>query len=87
MPPVRPEGIRPWRRDYRRRGRYSSAYFGVSKHGNRWYATVSEFGTTQYLGSFRDEELAAKQHDVVSIQMFNTRAWLNFPRSDYPDDL
>jgi hypothetical protein len=43
---------------------------------------IRVMGRTLYLGSFSDQEVAAKVYDEAAIHHFGPRAKLNFPRDD-----
>lgn len=63
-------------------GKYSSKYKGVSWKAcvKRWTAIICKDGRNYYLGSFKNEEQAAKQYDDKARELFGPFACLNFPR-------
>ena len=60
----------------------SSRFRGVSlnKASRKWEARIRESGKNHYLGSFTDEELAARAFDNAAIAMRGPSAVCNFPR-------
>jgi hypothetical protein len=61
--------------------RQSSAYRGVSWHKikNKWTATINNNGKRHHLGSFEDEEQAARAYDKAARAQLGEMAQLNFP--------
>lgn len=59
----------------------SSKYKGVSfnKCADKWVAYIQSNGKKHYLGSFEEEEDAAKAYDNASIAMHGKHGYLNFP--------
>ena len=60
----------------------SSRFRGVSlnKASRKWEARIRESGKNHYLGSFTDEEMAARAFDNAAIAMRGPQAVCNFPR-------
>jgi len=60
----------------------SSRFRGVSlnKASRKWEARIRESGKNHYLGSFTDEEAAARAFDNAAIHMRGPQAVCNFPR-------
>ena len=60
----------------------TSRFIGVSKRSrdNRWIAQVKCNGTQRFLGSFDDEEAAARAYDAGALELQGEFASLNFPR-------
>ena len=60
----------------------SSRFRGVSlnKASRKWEARIRESGKNHYLGSFTDEEMAARAFDSAAIAMRGPQAVCNFPR-------
>lgn len=58
----------------------TSRYLGVSfrKERQNWRAVIFVDGKQMYLGSFRDEEAAARAYDAAASQHFGEFARLNF---------
>lgn len=46
----------------------SSKYLGVTKRNGRWEASVKRFGKSHYVGTFDNEEDAAKARDAYIIE-------------------
>jgi hypothetical protein len=61
--------------------RKSSKYRGVSwyKRDKKWEANINYDGKKQNLGSFEDEEEAAKAYDIAARAHHGKKAQLNFP--------
>jgi hypothetical protein len=62
-----------------RRGK-TSKFLGVHKHSqqNVWIAQIKVDGKIKHLGSFKDEEEAAKAYDKAAVEYFGEFASLNF---------
>lgn len=58
-------------------------YRGVyrTSWGNRWQAAVQHGGKKVYLGTFGNEESAARAYDEAALLLHGDRACLNFPLS------
>lgn len=56
-----------------------SKYRGVCRNRDKWQAVIWVQGKRKYLGTFKDEELAAKAYDAAAIEYRGARASLNFP--------
>jgi hypothetical protein len=65
----------------RRRMRRSSRFVGVSRHQNKWRASICCDGKDHYLGLFDDEIEAAKARDRETLRLFGEFAYLNFPKT------
>lgn len=65
------------------RKRKSSQYKGVhrSHSGKRWTARIGVRGSKHHLGTFIDEEEAARAYDSAAAYYFGEYAYLNFPPS------
>ncbi len=65
----------------------SSVYKGVhwDSWNKRWRASISPDGVTVRLGSFTDEEEAARAYDAAAIRLFGEYACLNFLVDDIHD--
>ncbi len=67
----------------RNRQKFSSAttsvYKGVywAKTRNRWYAGIKYNGKSRHLGSFKNEDDAAKAYNIAAINLFGEFACLN----------
>jgi len=59
----------------------TSCYRGVCrfKRSSRWYARIKLNGKEMLLGSYQDEETAAREYDRAAKLMFGEYARLNFP--------
>lgn len=62
----------------RKRAGCWSKYSGVTKHGNRWQASVKRDGLRTHLGTFDTDVEAAKAYDAAARQLFGEYANLNF---------
>lgn len=56
-------------------------YRGVWKTswGNRWQAGIYRAGKRYHLGTFEDEESAARAYDAAAATLLGSSAVLNFP--------
>ena len=66
--------------DNNRRG---SRYRGVSRNGNQWQVLIMVCKKKRYVGSYSNEEEAARAYDKASLQNHGVRAKTNY---DYVDD-
>ena len=57
----------------------SSAFLGVIRRGDKYLAKITHAGRTEHLGTFTDEEQAARTRDRRAKELFGEFAWLNFP--------
>jgi hypothetical protein len=59
----------------------SSKYRGVTfnKRRNKWYARIKVNRKTIFLGSYTDEQNAAKAYDLAALMYYHEFAHLNFP--------
>ena len=64
----------------KRTGQFTSRFKGVYRHNrkNRWIAQITVDGRAIYLGSFVDEEDAAKTYDIEARLRFGEFARTNF---------
>lgn len=65
----------------RKTGNCSSRYKGVcwNKKNRNWLAGIKVNGKRKNIGSFKDEEAAARAYDAAAVEYFGEFAWLNFP--------
>ncbi|XP_057844250.1 AP2-like ethylene-responsive transcription factor AIL7 [Cryptomeria japonica] len=67
--------------------RRRSAYRGVSRHNHdgKWQARFGRFDGKKdlYLGTFTNEEDAAKAYDIAAIKLRGENAFTNFDKSSY----
>ena len=59
----------------------SSKYRGVCRNRRKWQAVIWVHGKRKYLGTFKDEESAARAYDVAALHFRGQKAVLNFPSS------
>lgn len=61
----------------------SSRFKGVSWHkrANKWVAIIRQDGVTHHLGTFANEEDAARAYDAEALARFGDFARPNFPQS------
>lgn len=59
----------------------TSKFKGVSWHSRdkRWAVSVYVDGKAKHLGSYKDEEAAAKAYDSAALKYFGDFAFINFP--------
>lgn len=57
----------------------SSKFRGVCKNRRKWQAVMWVNGKRQYLGTFTNEEDAARAYDFAALQFRGDKAALNFP--------
>ena len=63
--------------------RFRGVYTGVrALHGRRWTAYICHSRKSHYLGTFDDEEEAAKAYDAAARQHFGAQAQPNFPADE-----
>lgn len=63
--------------------RRGSRYRGVSRNGNQWQVLIMVCKKKRYVGSYSNEEEAARAYDKAAIQNHGARAKSNF---DYNDE-
>jgi hypothetical protein len=70
-------------RSARRKKRTTSRYRGVTWVPSRgaWHAQINANNRHIFLGSFEDEEAAARAYDRAASELHGARAKLNFPRA------
>jgi hypothetical protein len=71
----------------KQRGKTSSPFKGVSKHGEKWQASIQADGEQKYLGVYDDPVAAARAYDLAAIKYHKTHAHTNFNILDYADVL
>jgi hypothetical protein len=61
----------------------ASRFKGVSLDRNtgKWRATIRVNGKLHWLGSFKEEEAAARAYDEAARKHFGEVAYLNFPET------
>jgi hypothetical protein len=65
-----------------RRRDNTSGFKGVSLHGQRWRAVISEHGRQRFLGSSDTAEEAARAYDAAALRYFGEFAVPNFPSKE-----
>ena len=60
----------------KRKSKYKGVYF--DKRSEKWWAAIKTKEKNIYLGSFTDEDAAAKAYDKAAIKHFGDKAILNF---------
>lgn len=60
-----------------------SRYRGVSRNGNQWQVLIMVAKKKRYVGSYSNEEEAARAYDKAALQNHGTKAKTNF---DYVDE-
>ena len=57
----------------------ASPYKGVTRQYGKWCAQIFTNGKSTYIGSYNDEEEAARAYDAKARELFGEYAYLNFP--------
>ena len=67
----------------------SSLFRGVSFHKQmgRWVASVCTNGKLHYLGSYKDEDMAAKAYDKAVIKLRGIPTATNFQPKEYAEEM
>ena len=60
----------------------SSCYRGVSRNGDSWQVLIMVKKVKRYIGTYNDEQTAAKVYDKVAIQNHKNKAKTNFFYTD-----
>ena len=55
----------------------TTGFKGVSRHGNKWRASIMVNRKNVHLGSHETPELAAEAYDLAAIKFFGEGAWTN----------
>ena len=63
-------------------GRRRSKYRGVSKNGNQWQVLFMVNNSKTYVGSYTNEDLAARVYDIMAIKNRGNKAKTNFIYSE-----
>jgi hypothetical protein len=63
-------------------GKRGSKFRGVSKNGNQWQVLIMVNKKKRYVGSYSQEEEAARNYDKVALQHHGTKAKTNFYYSE-----
>jgi len=74
-----------FRPDVERTSQYRGVCFNKGK--GKWEASIQETGKRLSLGSFENEEQAARAYDWAAIKLNNENAVLNFPLPEYEGEL
>ena len=61
-----------------RRNKRSSQYRGVSKNGNQWQVLIMVNRNKSYIGSYPNEEIAARIYDIFALKNRGIKARTNF---------
>ena len=65
----------------------SSKYKGVTSHrGKRWRAQINVGGNVRHLGSFMEQEYAARAYDIAALEAFGEFARVNFPEDIWTEE-
>ena len=56
----------------------ASKYKGVSRNGTGWVARLKNDGVCIQLGTYKDEEAAARVYDAKALEVFGEFAYTNF---------
>ena len=63
-------------------GRRRSKYRGVSKNGNQWQVLLMANKSKSYVGTYTNEDIAARVYDILSIKYRGDKAKTNFIYSE-----
>ena len=56
----------------------ASKYKGVSRNGSGWIARIKKNGVCTRLGTYKDEEAAARAYDAKALEFYGDFAYTNF---------